>query len=92
MLIDESDRNFKRGIVVTATVVGVKDDKVFCKLDNGLDAIVVKSNLENNVERLQEIIQIGHVITGRIDKIKSEDEATFGVELNCKKADLVSHR
>ena len=73
-------------------MVGVKDDKVFCKLDNGLDAIVVKSNLENNVERLQEIIQIGHVITGRIDKIKFEDEARFGVELNCKKADLVSHR
>lgn len=42
MLIDESPRTFKRGMIVTATVTKVLDTVVFCKLDNGLDASVQK--------------------------------------------------
>mmetsp|Transcript_22820 Transcript_22820/g.22056 ORF Transcript_22820/g.22056 Transcript_22820/m.22056 type:complete len:178 (-) Transcript_22820:1560-2093(-) len=38
MMIDESEKTFKKGIIVTATVVRVLNDKVLCKLDNGLDA------------------------------------------------------
>lgn len=56
MLIDESDRNFKIGIIVTASVVGVKNELVFCKLDNGLDALINKKNLENTEEDLQNLI------------------------------------
>ena len=40
MLIDESDRTFKKGIIVTATAIKVLETKVYCKLDNGLDAII----------------------------------------------------
>ena len=55
MLIDESERNFKVGIIVTATVVNVKNS-VLCKLDNGLDAYVDKKNIENS-DNLQDTLQ-----------------------------------
>jgi len=42
MLIDESERTFKVGIIVTSTVLRVMEDKVLCRLDNGLDAIIFK--------------------------------------------------
>ena len=49
MLIDETDRTFKKGIIVTATVVKIiENDKnafVLGKLDNGLDAIIDKEGL-----------------------------------------------
>lgn len=44
-LIDESERTFKRGIIVTATVVRVLDEKVLCKLENGLDGIIAKNDI-----------------------------------------------
>lgn len=40
MLIDESPRIFKRGVIVTATVTKVLDKKAICKLENGLNAII----------------------------------------------------
>jgi transcriptional accessory protein Tex/SPT6 len=91
MLIDESERNFKRGIIVTATVTRVQESVVFCKLDNGLDATIQKNDLEKTDEKLQDMIQTGHVITGRIHEIKDKDENRFGVSLNCKKKDLEKH-
>ncbi len=52
MLIDESDKTFKRGIVVTASVTKVFDNMVLCKLDNGLDATIQKNDLEKTDDRL----------------------------------------
>jgi transcriptional accessory protein Tex/SPT6 len=46
LLIDESERTFKKGIIVTATVTRVLENLVLCKLDNGLDGIIKKGNLE----------------------------------------------
>ena len=48
MLIDESKRSFKRGSIVTATVVKIFEDgpsKVLCKLDNGLKAFIMKRDI-----------------------------------------------
>lgn len=71
-LIDETERTFKRGIIVTATVVRILDKKILCKLDNGLDGIILKEDIgSNESDRLEEFIN--HVITGRIDKIKQEE-------------------
>lgn len=70
MLIDESERTFKRGMIVTATVTRVLENVVFCKLDNGLDATIQKNDLERSDEKLQDMIQQGHVVTGRIHEIK----------------------
>lgn len=70
MLIDESERTFKRGMIVTATVSRVFDNMVLCRLDNGLDATIQKNDLEKTDEKLQDMIQPGHVITGRIHEIK----------------------
>lgn len=78
MLIDETPRTFKKGMIVTATVTKVLDAVVFCKLDNGLDATVQKADLEQKgrtnermVEKRPDIIEQGHVVTGRIHEIKT---------------------
>lgn len=52
MLIDESDKTFKKGIIVTAQVTKVFDNMVLCKLDNGLDATIQKNDLEKTDDRL----------------------------------------
>lgn len=90
MLLDESERTFRKGIIVTATVVKVTDNIVLCKLDNGLDAVIKKEDLDKT-EKLQDLIEVGHVVTGRIHEIKYQEEMKFGVTLNCKRKDLESH-
>ena len=40
LLIEESKRTFKKGLIVTATVTKVFDSKAICRLDNGLNAII----------------------------------------------------
>lgn len=92
MLIDESERTFKRGMIVTASVVKVFESLVLCKLDSGLDATIQKGDLEKTEEKLEDFIKNGHVITGRIHEIKDKEEAKFGVVLNCKKKDLETHK
>lgn len=52
MLIDESDKTFKKGIIVTATVQKVFDNMVISKLDNGLDATIQKNDLEKTEDRV----------------------------------------
>lgn len=103
MLIDETERTFKRGMIVTAQVMRVFENSgrdegasgggfALCKLDNGLDAKVEKSNLDNAGNRgIEDLLQSGHVITGRIDEIRDKDESKFSVSLNCKRKDLETH-
>jgi transcriptional accessory protein Tex/SPT6 len=71
MLIDESERTFKRGMIVTATCTRVNDNMVICKLDNGLDATILKADLEKGDDKLQDLIRPGYVFTGRIHEIKT---------------------
>ena len=62
MLIDETERNFKKGIIVTATVTRIIEDKdkdkefVLCRLDNGLEAKIEKKNICQPADRLEDII------------------------------------
>ena len=94
LLIDESKRTFKRGLVVTATVSNVLESKVICRLENGLNATIIKEKIldPNTQEKLRDVIDIGFIITGRIEKIlTAEGEKKFEVHLNCKKGDLHSH-
>ena len=94
LLIDEQKRTFKRGLIVTATVSKVLDSKVICRLDNGLSAIILSSNLisENTNKKLRDMIEQGHTIQGRIDSIKLDDPNSFEVTLDCKKSSLQDHR
>jgi hypothetical protein len=55
LLTDESERSFKPGIIVTATIVKI-DKNVLCKLDNGLDAFIQKEEICGNNERLEDIL------------------------------------
>ena len=44
LLIEESKRTFKKGLIVTATVTKVLNSKAICRLDNGLNAIILSSD------------------------------------------------
>ena len=44
MLIEESKRTFKKGVIVTATVTKIFSSKAICRLDNGLNAIILSSD------------------------------------------------
>jgi transcriptional accessory protein Tex/SPT6 len=94
LLIDESKRTFKRGMVVTATVTNVLETKAICRLENGLNATIIKEKIldPDSQEKLRDILDIGYIITGRIDKILTDEgDRKFEVQLNCKKGDLHSH-
>ena len=45
LLIDESKRTFKRGLIVTATVSNVLESKAICRLENGLNATIIKEKI-----------------------------------------------
>lgn len=80
MLIEETELTFKRGIIVTASVIKVieKQDTnssfVLCKLDNGLDAKIDSTKLDLNGRHAENVVKQGDVITGRIENIKENDE------------------
>lgn len=80
-LIDESERTFKKGMIVSATVVRVLSDmggdqnkgpKILCKLENGLDANIIDRDTDS-IQNLANV-DVGSIITGRIDKIKFTDD------------------
>ena len=97
MLLEETDQTFKRGIIVTAQVIRVFEKQeasqsfVLCKLDNGLDAKIDASKMDLASKRLDEVVQSGQVITGRIDEVRDKEESKFGVSLTCRKIDLENH-
>ena len=64
LLIEESNRTFKRGIIVTATVTKVFDSKAICRLDNGLSAIIQASAIldEGVQDQLKSTLDFGKII------------------------------
>ena len=93
LLIEESKRSFKKGLIVTATVTKVLDSKAICRLDNGLNAIIQSSYIldDNDKKKLTDTLERGRIIQGRIEKILTEEENRFEVQLNCKIDALASH-
>lgn len=81
LLIEESKRSFKEGLMVTATVTKVFDSKAICRLDNGLSAIIMSSKIldHDSNEPLQNIVDFGRIIQGRIEKITFTDADKFEV-------------
>jgi hypothetical protein len=76
MLIEETELTFHRGVIVTALVNrvlegkdGGKGGQVICRLDNGLDARIDKGNLDNSERKIEDLIQVGMVVQGRIEEI-----------------------
>ena len=68
--------------------------RILCKLENGLDANIVERDTDS-IQNLSSI-DVGSIITGRIDKIKFFDEnrpedVSFSINLNLKKKNLLSH-
>ena len=87
LLIDETQRTFKKGLIVTATVVREFESLAMCRLENGLKAIVHSSNCR------EDGLEVGHIVQGRIEKLSYDDEQKgFEVTLNCKKQNLMSHK
>ena len=101
MLIEETERTFHRGVIVTAQVTKVLEPReggrggngqAICRLDNGLEAKIDKANLDGSNRQISDLISVGMVIQGRIEEILDKDEMRFGVTLNCKRKDLESHQ
>ena len=94
MLIEESKRTFKKGIIVTATVTKPLQSVAICRLDNGLNAIIRSSDFLENTSQEQDWkkkMNQGKIVQGRINSFRLDDENKFEVQLNCKKRDLASH-
>ncbi len=98
MLTDETPRTLRAGVIVTATVIrvaeGQGDKKGFAlaKLDNGLDARIDMDSLDASTsKKIEELIQPGHVVSGRIKEIRAIEESKLGVTLNCRKKVLETH-
>ena len=101
-LIDETKRTFKEGMIVSATVFRVYESndnmpaRILCRLENGLDANINENDADffNGPDR-RASVEMGSIITGRIDQIKFTDknqgDENFSVILKCKKADLEKH-
>lgn len=99
-LIDETERTFKNGMIVSATVVRKfekKDQhqqvKYVCRLENGLDATVFENEADFYDlygERAKEIDK-GYVIQGRVNINYLNSEDKFNVILKCKYQDMVDH-
>lgn len=98
-LIDESPRTFKRGMIVSATVVRVFEAReemgarIFCRLENGLEASIFEKDTDIKSDIMKSVAQ-GSIITGRIDKLKfdeNKNDETHSISLNCKKQNLTSH-
>jgi hypothetical protein len=76
-LIDENERTFKAGLIVSATVYrvfesnGDKPARVLCRLENGLDANIGEQDADffSTGENLRNVIDVGSIVTGRIAKI-----------------------
>lgn len=85
LLIDEIPQTFRRGLLVTATVSRVLESKALCRLENGLSAVIPATAFS------EDALAFGHIVTGRIEKIATEDEKRFEVTLHCKQKDLASH-
>jgi hypothetical protein len=70
-LIDENERTFKKGMIVSATVARIYNKsgnlpaRILCRLDNGLDANIH----ENDIDYFDKVT-IGSVVLGRVDSIK----------------------
>ena len=64
LLIEESKRTFKVGLIVTATVIRVLNSIALCRLDNGLTAIATSSDFvsDGSREKLQEKLSKGKII------------------------------
>ena len=75
MLIDETKRSFKRGLIITATVSNVIDTKVICRLETGLTATIIREKIldQDNTKRLKDAIDLGSIITGRIENIMTNE-------------------
>lgn len=45
LLIDETEMTFRKGMLVTATVSKVFENKAICRLENGLTAVILEQDI-----------------------------------------------
>ena len=75
-LIDETERTFKQGMIVSATVVRTFENKdqqqvkFLCRLENGLDAIIFENDADFFQDRSIKI-DVGLVVQRRVVLDKS---------------------
>lgn len=71
---------------MTATISKLNDSKAICLLENGLKATITKDKIldPDSQLNLKDVLDVGHIITCRIEKIIIEDvENKFEILMTC---------
>ena len=88
-LSGESQLTLRRGLMAQAYITSNADGKVRCRLESGLDALVIADN--SAVDKLQ----VGTSIRGRVLEVRvnvrSAEQVFFNVKLSVKPEDLTDH-
>jgi len=64
-----------------------------CRLENGLEANINENDADFFGARGDAgSVEVGNIITGRVDEIKYENDTTFQINLKCKPSHLASHK
>ncbi|KAG2379230.1 hypothetical protein C9374_007369 [Naegleria lovaniensis] len=79
LVTNENDLTLPKGKQVLATVVGVQDNILFCKLDNGLYGVVIRPNLDFHIDKFQDYFKVGEE---RYFKIREIVYKEFKVQLS----------
>eukprot|EP00831_Metopus_contortus_P077543 TRINITY_DN7306_c0_g1_i2.p1 TRINITY_DN7306_c0_g1~~TRINITY_DN7306_c0_g1_i2.p1 ORF type:complete len:469 (-),score=139.78 TRINITY_DN7306_c0_g1_i2:99-1505(-) len=88
----ETEQTFYPGIIVSVTVVRVQKNVVWCKLENGMEAIIKREDVEgaDSTEELSSIIHENSVIPARVSKITPTD-SKCEVCLTTRRSELLRH-
>jgi len=95
LLMNETKQTFFEGMLVSATILkAYMNEKVICKLENGMDAYILKADLidddsEWNIDISKKFTE-NSVIPARIKQISMSD-VKLDVKLTTRKQDLRSH-
>lgn len=97
-LIDETERTFKQGMIVSATIVRVYNQnqsqkpRILCRLENGVEANIYQDDADFFASDQVNVDQ-GSIVTGRIEQLKFDKELNenFRINLKCKQQHLEYH-
>ena len=88
-LSGESQLTLRKGLMAQAYVTSNADGKVRCRLESGLDALVIAEGIA------AEKLQVGTSIRGRVLEVRvnvrSPEQVFFNVKLSVKQEDLIDH-
>lgn len=94
LLLGDTTLKYQDGMIISATILRIEENKLICKLDNKIEGIIEKSNIINDETEanmdLSKKFTVNSVIPVRIKGIKIDDKQILAT-LTAKKQDLQYH-